>query len=828
MSINTVNPTPESVTQSQETSKPRDKTQNQKIQILDSLTKDQLMMELDLDGVILSANPKLCDILGHTESKLIGKHHQLICTDVEFNNKSKDAFGTKLGKGESIQLTLNYLKSDGGRIVVDAKYFPINDDNGKAKFIVAVCKEITNQYNKMLQNEFLANAVHRSHAVIEFDPQGTILNANEAFLNATGYGLHEIQGKHHRIFVTSQEAKKEAYKQFWEDLKAGQAKTAEVLRVNKNNEEFWLQATYNPILDHTGETVKVIKYCTDITKKKQTELEEQGRLQAISSVNCILETDARGRIVNFNTMFSQSLGYDAKQLQNTRLEQLFFESNSDQANHREIMDALKDGEVVSGQFRLKSNTEKEVWAEGVFSPIKNQKNELQRIVFIFRDNTAEKLSYIERETKLKVVDQTLAMIEFSVDGNILNANSNFLNCVGYTIDEIRGKHHRMFVDKHYASTSDYQAFWEGLARGESFDGEFQRVGNHGKDIWLQATYYPAYDTQGRIIKIIKFAFDITLEKLKSTETKAKLETIDNGLAFIEFDVSGHILNANRNFLKAMGYTLLEIKGQHHSIFCTLKYTQSDEYRDFWLKLSEGESFSGRFERVGKYNREVWIQATYSPIKNFHGQVIKIIKYAYDVTNEVFMQRIITDKSSKIHDLIKIILEKSEKITEASRKSSVFNNDSKEAADAGTQALHMSKEAIDKIQKSSTQVAETVKVISDIASQTNLLAFNAAIEAARAGQHGVGFSVVAAEVRKLAENSSKAAAEISQLIKEAAVHIENGVEVCDNAAGSLDGVSRNVRESNEQAVVIKTLSDDLVKYSKEVDDLISAMNIKHVS
>ncbi len=193
-----------------------------------------------------------------------------------------------------------------------------------------------------------------------------------------------------------------------------------------------------------------------------------------------------------------------------------------------------------------------------------------------------------------------------------------------------------------------------------------------------------------------------------------------------------------------------------------------------------------------------------------------------------MQRIITDKSSKIHDLIKIILEKSEKITEASRKSSVFNNDSKEAADAGTQALHMSKEAIDKIQKSSTQVAETVKVISDIASQTNLLAFNAAIEAARAGQHGVGFSVVAAEVRKLAENSSKAAAEISQLIKEAAVHIENGVEVCDNAAGSLDGVSRNVRESNEQAVVIKTLSDDLVKYSKEVDDLISAMNIKHVS
>lgn len=798
------------------------------LKLLAAIIDNQIVYELDADGVIVKVNPLFCSKLDYKENQIIGKNHQVICSKEDANTHTKEILSFESNNTPSKPKQLSLMKKNGSTLVVEAKFFPIYDNEQKTQRIIAICEDITEAFNKTLQSEYLANAIYRSHAVIEFDPDGNILNANEAFLATAGYKLHEIVGKHHEIFVTSEEKNTDKYRQFWKNLKKGEAFTQQVLRVNKNQEEVWLQATYNPILDHTGKVVRTIKYCTDITQEKKTELEDKGRLQAISSVNCIVETDAKGKIVNFNQMFTHSLGYESKDLLKARFEQLLFETNNDLNNYRDTFERLADGDEISGQFRLKSNNGNEVWAEGVFSPVRDQNNKLYRVVFIYRDNTKEKIKFIDTEAKLKVVNQTLAVIEFSVDGIILDANHNFLNCFGYTIDEIRGQHHRMFVEKEFASSSDYQSFWDSLAQAKSFNGEFQRVGNHGKDIWLQASYNPVYDSQGKLVKIIKLAFDITTEKLKSNETQAKLDAIDTGLAFIEFDINGNIQNANRNFLKAMGYTLLEIKGQHHSIFCTLEYQQSEEYRDFWLKLSEGEAFSGRYERVGKYNREVWIQATYSPIINFHGQVTKVIKYAYDVTKEVQMQRIIDDKSTKIHDLVKNIMLNVEQLNEANNKSANFNADSKEAADAGTQALQMSKEAIDKIQSSSTQVAETVNVISDIASQTNLLAFNAAIEAARAGQHGVGFSVVAAEVRKLAENSSKAADEISRLIKESAVHIENGVDVCDNASGSLDGVSRNVRGSAELSNQIKELSESLIRYSQEVDELMVEMKKTHAS
>ena len=325
-------------------------------------------------------------------------------------------------------------------------------------------------------------------------------------------------------------------------------------------------------------------------------------------------------------------------------------------------------------------------------------------------------------------------------------------------------------------------------------------------MWIQATYNAILDPSGHPIKVVKIAMDVTVQKLRNAEYQAKVNAIDKGQAVIEFDLDGHVLTANRNFLMAMGYTLREIQGQHHSIFCTAAYTHTPEYRDFWLRLNEGEFMTGRFQRMGKFNREVWIQATYNPVVDLNGKVVKIVKYAYDVTKEVQLERHVSQRSSEMSTSVQQLIESITQIAANSGVAAELAQETNVAARSGYDSLQKSIAAIDNIQASSVQMAEIVRVIGDISGQTNLLAFNAAIEAARAGQHGVGFSVVAGEVRKLAERSSQAAREISKLIDESTQHVNQGAQVTKAAASSFEGILAAVTRTGNSVSAIASATD----------------------
>ena len=424
------------------------------------------------------------------------------------------------------------------------------------------------------------------------------------------------------------------------------------------------------------------------------------------------------------------------------------------------------------------------------------------------------------------ISRSQAIIEFDLDGIILTANENFLGLMGYRLDEVVGQHHRLFVDQEEVGAADYQVFWDRLRRGEGQAGEFRRIGRDGRDVWIQATYSPVLDAQGRPVKVVKLASDVTQSKLRNAEFAAKVAAIDEGQAVIEFDLDGNVLTANRNFLVAMGYTLREIQGHHHSQFCTVEYTQSEEYRDFWLRLNAGEHISGRFHRIGKFNRDVWIQATYNPILDLKGQVIKIIKYAYDVTQEVLLARRITDKATEMTGSVRSLVDSIKAIADNSGVASSMAMETSSAAKTGFDAVQKSIAAIDRIQNSSSRVAEIVRVISEIANQTNLLAFNAAIEAARAGQQGVGFSVVAAEVRKLAERSSSAAQEIGRLIDESSHNVQQGADVSRSAASSFAGilssVERTVASAGEIAGATEQQRELAGKVSRLIEELARAV------
>ena len=248
----------------------------------------------------------------------------------------------------------------------------------------------------------------------------------------------------------------------------------------------------------------------------------------------------------------------------------------------------------------------------------------------WRDVTAQR----EGNAIMAATHKAQAVIEFALDGTILTANDNFLQTLGYALEDIQGKHHGMFVEPQYRESNEYRRFWEKLRRGEYDAGQYKRLGRGGKEVWIQASYNPVLDPSGNAYKVVKFATDITADKLRAADFDGQLRAVGKAQAVIEFTLDGKILTANDNFLNALGYSLEEIKGKHHGLFVEPSYRDSDDYRLFWDKLGRGEYDAGQYKRIGKGGKEVWIQATYNPILDMNGKPFKVVKYASDVTAQV--------------------------------------------------------------------------------------------------------------------------------------------------------------------------------------------------
>jgi len=243
---------------------------------------------------------------------------------------------------------------------------------------------------------------------------------------------------------------------------------------------------------------------------------------------------------------------------------------------------------------------------------------------------------------LSALDKAQAIIEFTIDGKIVNANANFLKTLGYSMDEIRGQHHSMFIEPSYRSSTEYRLFWEKLGRGEFDAGQYKRIGKNNKEVWIQASYNPILDGNGKPFKVVKFATDITEQKVQAADFAGQLAAIGKAQAVIEFATDGKILTANENFLKTLGYSMDEIRGQHHSMFVEPSHRSTNDYRAFWEKLGRGEYDAGQYKRIGKNGKEVWIQASYNPIMDMNGKPFKVVKYATDVTEQVRAAQILQE------------------------------------------------------------------------------------------------------------------------------------------------------------------------------------------
>ena len=506
-------------------------------------------------------------------------------------------------------------------------------------------------------------AINRSQAVIEFGLDGTIVTANENFLKALGYSLGEIRGKHHGMFVEPEVRDSADYREFWARLSRGEYQAAAFKRIGKGGKEIWIQASYNPMLDRNGKVFKVIKFATEITAQKIASMEDAGMIAAIRRVQ--------------------------------------------------------------------------------------------------------------------------AVIEFGMDGTIVAANENFLKALGYSLAEIQGKHHSMFVEPAMRDSAGYREFWASLNRGEFQSAEYKRFGKGGKEVWILASYNPILDEKGKPFKIAKFATDVTEQKQRFADLAGKIAAIGKSQAAIEFGMDGTILTANENFLNALGYSLGEIQGRHHSMFVDASERDGAAYRQFWANLNAGQYQAGEFRRVGKAGKEVWIQASYNPILDLNGKPFKVVKYATDTTAQVIARK----KTESVRGMLESVASGAEELKASVREISETMTKSRQTASDAVDKVEAADQQAQRLSAASESMGGIVELIGSITGQINLLALNATIESARAGEAGRGFAVVASEVKNLASQAKQATDRIGQ-------EIGNLNGISGDVVSALTSIRQSMQEVSE--------------------------------
>jgi methyl-accepting chemotaxis protein len=727
----------------------------------------------DLKGDIVTVNDKFVEVSKYARAELIGQPHNTTRHPDMPKETFKEVWST-IKRGNTFRGLIKNRAKDGTPYYVDAVIAPFIGERGKPTKYLGVRYDITEQEIERQNAKGVLGAIDDSYGYIEFDLSGNILNANKNFLDLMEYQLDEIEGKHHRMFVDPAQSVLPDYAQFWANLNAGKAQNNAFKRITKSGAEVWIQAVYAPVTDEMGRVFKIVKIATDITATRTQAADYAGQIEAIG--------------------------------------------------------------------------------------------------------------------------KSQAVIEFNMDGTIIQANDNFLNTMGYRADEVQGQHHSLFADTEYKNSSEYRQFWEKLNRGEYEAGEFKRIGKGGKEIWIQASYNPIMDLNGKPFKVVKYATDVTEQKLRNADFAGQIEAIGKSQAVIEFNMDGTIIQANDNFLNTMGYRADEIKGQHHSMFADTEYKNSHEYRQFWETLNRGEYQAAEYKRIGKGGKVVWIQASYNPIMDLNNKPFKVVKYATDITgrknavNEI--KRVLLCLSdgdlttsieekfegefqelgdainsfvSELRDTISQIKAAANTINEASTEIAEGNADlssrteeqassleetassmeeltgtvrlnSENANQANSLASEASTVAIEggetiqkvvttmaSINESANKISDIIGVIDGIAFQTNILALNAAVEAARAGEQGRGFAVVASEVRTLAQRSANAAKDIKELISDSVSKIENGNVLVNQSGETMEKVVTSIKRVNDIMSEIAAASAEQATGIDEVGKAITQMD-----
>jgi methyl-accepting chemotaxis protein len=500
----------------------------------------------------------------------------------------------------------------------------------------------------------IVDAIARSQAMIELSLDGIIQDANTNFLTALGYALEEIKGQHHSMLVDPAHRQSPEYRTFWEKLTRGEPETGQYGLIGKGGEEVWLQASYAPALDGQNKPTRIIAVGMDVTVAVQKIVADavdlKIRTDIMNATSIVSYADLKGDILTVNDKFVEVSKYPRDELigkpHNTTRH-----PDMPKEVFKELWSTIGRGKPFRGIIKNRAKDGTPYYVDAVIAPIMGNNGKPKGYLGVRYDITETEIERHNMRGLFAAVNENYAYIEFDTSGVVITANQIFLNLLGYQLTEITGKHHRTFVDPVESATPKYAQFWIDLNVGKAFSEVFRRFTKAGNEVWLQAVYSPVKDETGRVIKIVKIATDVTAARVSAADFEGQIAAIGKAQAVIEFGLDGKILTANENFCQTLGYTLAEIKGQHHSLFVDTVFRSSPDYRMFWDKLGRGEYDAGQYKRIGKGGIEVWIQASYNPIMDLNGKPFKVVKYATDITAQVKAAEVLQAAVAQTQDVV---------------------------------------------------------------------------------------------------------------------------------------------------------------------------------
>ncbi len=671
----------------------------------------------------------------------------------------------------------------------------------------------------IVDKEFLLNiqgkidAINKSQAVIEFDLDGKVITANQNFLSVMGYSLEEIQGQHHSLFVDSEFKMSADYQAFWDKLRTGQFDSGRYKRIGKNGKEVWLEATYNPVVDETGKPFKFVKFATDITAQALRNANDAGQVQAISKAQAVIEFDMNGYVIDANSNFLSALKYSLEEIKGKH-HSLFVEQKCrETSDYKLFWDKLRNGIFDAGQYKRIAKDGSEVWIQASYNPIMDLNGKPMKVVKYATNITDQKMQYADFSGQIQAISKSQAVIEFDLEGKIMYANDLFLNALGYSLDEVEGKHHSIFVDQQYRASAEYKEFWSKLRRGEYDDGEYLRLGKGGREVWIQASYNPILDLNGQPFKVVKYATDIT-DRVNAR--KILEQAVEETQSVVAAAMQGEL--SNRIPLAGKTGGVRDLCEGVNSLMDTTEVSLKDVMR-VSSALSQGnltqkieKDYPGVFGEVKDALNQT-ISALLSTVSNVLASTQSLSSAASQVsaTAQTLSQGT-TEQAASVEQTSASVEQMSASINQNTENAKVTDTMATKAAKEATEGG----ESVSQTVKAMKSIAAKISIIDDIAYQTNLLALNAAIEAARAGEHGKGFAVVAAEVRKLAERSQVAAQEIGEVA-------DSSVELAEKAGRLLDEIVPSIRKTSDLVQEISAASEEQYAGVSQINDAMEQLN-----
>jgi len=684
--------------------------------ILAALDRSQAIIEFAPSGKILRANENFLKTMGYTAKEVVGRHHSMFVEKGYGNSAEYKSFWAELARGAFRQAEFKRFRKDGSEVWLQASYNPVKGLGGRVSRVVKIATDITADKLEAVDRAGQIAAIRKSQAVIEFELDGTIRWANDNFLAAMGYGLDEVRGKHHRLFVDPQEADGRAYRDFWAALGRGEFQAGQYRRCGKGGREIWIEATYNPILDPDGKPLKVVKYATDITERKLAFADYQGQIEAIRKAQAVIEFELDGTIRWANDNFLAAMGYGLDEIKGRHHSMFVEEREARSAEYREFWDRLRRGEFQAAQYRRLGKGGREIWIEATYNPILGPDGRPMKVVKYATDIT-EAVKQRERFNILSLVanETNNSVIISDAAGLVDYVNAGFTRMTGYALEEIQGRKPGSLLQGPHTDPATVDRIRDKLRRSEPIDEEILNYSKDGRAYWISLQINPVTGKSGKTERFVSVQTDISDTKQAAIEAQARIEAMEQSNLILEWDGDRRLIALNdlacRDLAVDGPAAAEKLKGLSYE---TMLSDTDDR------ALRSGRSLFKDLEVSLANGEVVYLSGTVQPLRDAEGALLRVILYATNVTER---RRSIEETQRIMHEVL-------------------------------------------------SQIHETAGNIAEVSDQTNLVALNASIEASRAGDAGRGFAVVAQEVKKLAGRSSTLSTEISGLIGETQEKIES--------------------------------------------------------